>query len=167
MNRREFIAAFGGAAAWPLAAPAQQANRVRRIGVLTWGDETDPEVKRRLSAFTQALADLGWADGHNLLMDLRWHDDDTNRIRAVAQQLVGLKPDIILAMAKIPVDTRYAGIMGVFGTSQKWSFKKMGWGTTGEPVFLHFGHAQPALSRTASALRARPPIGLQRTPLWP
>ena len=69
---------------------------MRRIGVLMPGDENDPVVKPRLSAFTQALADLGWTDGRNVRMDLRWGGDDTNRIRALAQELVGLQPDIIL-----------------------------------------------------------------------
>src|SRR6516162_4345434 len=97
IRRREFIAGLGGAAAWPLAAWAQQGDRVRRIGVLMGGDENDPEPKRRLSAFTQALAGLGWTDGRNVRMDLLWYGDDINRIRAVAQELVGLQPDIILA----------------------------------------------------------------------
>ena len=70
---------------------------MRRIGVLMVGDENDPVWKLRLSAFTQALADLGWADGRNVRMDLRWHGYDTNRIRTFAQELVGLQPDIILA----------------------------------------------------------------------
>jgi putative ABC transport system substrate-binding protein len=97
MKRREFIAGLGGAAAWPLAARAQQGNRVRRIGVLAPGDENDPGVKAYLFAFTQALAGLGWTDGRNVRMDLRWWGDDTNRIRGLAQELVGLQPDIILA----------------------------------------------------------------------
>ena len=80
IRRREFITFLGGAAAWPLAAGAQQGDRVRRIGVLMPGDENDPYVKTNISAFTQALADLGWTDGRNLLMDLRWGGDDTNRI---------------------------------------------------------------------------------------
>jgi len=63
MNRRDFITILGGAAAWPLAARAQQGERVRRIGVLMPYDENDPEGKLRYSAFTQPLADLGWADG--------------------------------------------------------------------------------------------------------
>jgi putative ABC transport system substrate-binding protein len=95
IGRREFVAGLGGAAAWPLAARAQQPERVRRIGVLTASDENDPQYKARLSALTQALANLGWTDGRNLRMDLRWHGDDTNRIRALAQELVGLQPDII------------------------------------------------------------------------
>ena len=97
LRRREFIAGFGGAvASWPLAARAQQGDRVRRIGVLMPLDENDPEGKRRYSAFTQALAGLGWTDGRNLRMDLRWGGDETNRIRALAQALVGLQPDIIV-----------------------------------------------------------------------
>jgi putative ABC transport system substrate-binding protein len=69
--RRSFITLMGGAAAWPLAARAQQGGRVRRIGVLMPFDENDPEGKLRYSAFTQALADLGWADGRNVRIDLR------------------------------------------------------------------------------------------------
>jgi putative ABC transport system substrate-binding protein len=96
MRRREFIALLGGAAAWPLAARAQQGDRVRPIGVLLAGDENDPEWKRNLSAFTQALAALGWTDGRNVRLDLRWAGDDNDRIRALAQELVGFQPDIIL-----------------------------------------------------------------------
>jgi putative tryptophan/tyrosine transport system substrate-binding protein len=96
-GRREFIAGLGSAAALPLAASAQQGDRMRRIGVLMPFDETDPPAKPRLSAFTQALADLGWTDGRNVRRDLRWAGDDINRIRALAQELVGLQPDIILA----------------------------------------------------------------------
>ena len=94
--RRDFIAGLGGAAAWPLAARAQQGDRMRRIGVLMGGDENDPEMKLRYSAFAQALAGLGWTDGRNVRMDLRWYGADINRIRALARELVGLKPDIIL-----------------------------------------------------------------------
>ena len=84
MRRREFITGLGSTAAWPLTARAQQGDRVRRIGVLIAGDENDPRSKPLVSAFDQALADLGWTDGRNLRMDLRWHGDDINRIRALA-----------------------------------------------------------------------------------
>jgi putative ABC transport system substrate-binding protein len=97
MRRRDFIAGLGSAAAWPLAARAQQGDRVRRIGVLMQGNENDPLRKREVSAFTQGLADLGWTDGRNVRMDLRWYGDDANRLRALAQGLVGLRPDILLA----------------------------------------------------------------------
>ena len=98
MKRREFITLLGGAAAsWPLAAHSQQDTRVRRIGVLMPLDENDPERKTFVSAFTQALADLGWTDGRNVRIDLRWGGGgDSNRIRALAQELVGLEPDIIV-----------------------------------------------------------------------
>jgi putative ABC transport system substrate-binding protein len=102
IRRREFIAGLGGAAAWPLAARAQQGGRVRRVGVLMPGDETDPVRKTYVSAFKQALADLGWADGRNVRMDLRWYGDDFNRMRALAQELVSLQPDIIVTNGTPP-----------------------------------------------------------------
>src|SRR5262252_4815483 len=101
MRRREFITLLGGAAAWPLAAQAQQGDRVRRIGVLMPGDENDPVLKAGMSAFTQALANLGWTEGRNLRMDLRWGRGDANRIRALAQELVALQPDIIVTIAHL------------------------------------------------------------------
>src|SRR5215468_7709420 len=93
MQRREFMMLLGGAAAWPIAVRAQ-GERVRRIGVLMPGDENDR--KTYVSALTQALADLGWSDGRNMRMDLRWSGVDINQIRALAQELVGLQSDIIL-----------------------------------------------------------------------
>jgi putative ABC transport system substrate-binding protein len=98
MNRREFITLLGGAAAAvsPLAARAQQGDRVRRIGVLLGRDENDPLAKSEVSSFMQALADLGWTVGRNVRMDLRRYGDDNNRARALAQELVGLQPDIVL-----------------------------------------------------------------------
>ena len=97
MRRRQFIAGLGSAAAWPVLTRAQQGDRVRRIGVLLPYDENDPLAKARISAFTQALANLGWTDGRNVRMDLRWATADTNRIGAFAQELVGSQPNIVLA----------------------------------------------------------------------
>jgi putative ABC transport system substrate-binding protein len=102
IRRREFISLLGGAAAWPIAARAQQGNRVRRIGVLLPYDENDPLAKTYVSALTKALADLRWTDGRNLRMALRSGGGDANRIRALAQELVGLQPDIILTLATPP-----------------------------------------------------------------
>jgi len=94
--RREFVAGLGGAmVAWPLAARAQQ-GRLRCIGWLMPGDENDPVRKTYVSVLTRALADLGWTEARNVRMDLRWYGDDINRIRALAQELVAQKPDIIL-----------------------------------------------------------------------
>jgi putative ABC transport system substrate-binding protein len=98
IRRREFIAGLGGAAAWPLAAQAQQGDRVRRIGVLMPFDENIPAAKTFVSEFSQALSGLGWTDGRNVRMDLRWAGADINRIRTLAQQLVGLQPDIIVTI---------------------------------------------------------------------
>jgi putative ABC transport system substrate-binding protein len=102
MKRREFIAGLGSAAAWPVVARAQQGERVRRISVLMPFDENDPEAKRRVSAFMQALADFGWIDGRSVRMNLRWAGGDTNRVRALAQELVGLQPDILLTIGTLP-----------------------------------------------------------------
>jgi putative ABC transport system substrate-binding protein len=117
IRRRDFITLLGSAAAaWPLAALAQQGDRVRRIGVLMPGDENDPLWKPRLSALTQALANLGWTDGRNVRMDLRWTGDDINRIPALAEELVGLRPDIIVtnttaATAAVQHETRTVPIV--------------------------------------------------------
>jgi len=102
VKRREFITLLSGAAAWPLAARAQQGDRVRRIGWLAPEDENDPWAKSDLSAFTQALAGFGWTEGRNVRMDVRWGGDDINRIRALAQELVGLQPDIIVTQQTPP-----------------------------------------------------------------
>src|SRR6516165_6124615 len=80
MRRREFIAGLGAGAAWPVVARAQRGERVHRIGVLMAGDENDPVIKTRVSAFTQALADLGWTDGRNVRIDLRWASLDASRL---------------------------------------------------------------------------------------
>jgi putative ABC transport system substrate-binding protein len=95
MRRREFITLLGGVAAWRLQR-ALLGDRVGRIGVLRGGDENDSERKTLVSAFTQALAVLGWTDGRNVRIDLRWGGGDGNRIRAVARELVRLQPDIIV-----------------------------------------------------------------------
>ena len=91
------IAALGTAAAWPLAARAQQPERMRRIGVLMNWAADDPQGQARLAAFQQALQQLGWSDGRNVRIDIRWDESDADRARRYAQELVALAPDIILA----------------------------------------------------------------------
>jgi len=102
VRRRTFIAGLGGVAAWPLAVRAQQPERMRRIGVLAVGVENGLAAKLNHSALTQALAGFGWTDGRNVRMDLRFGRGDINRMRALAQELVGLQPDIILAGGGLP-----------------------------------------------------------------
>jgi putative ABC transport system substrate-binding protein len=84
MRRRAFIAGLGSAAAWPLTARAQQAERVRRIGVLMGADESDSLTQASLSAFMQGLSELGWAGGRNVRVDVRWSGDRGDRIRTLA-----------------------------------------------------------------------------------
>jgi putative ABC transport system substrate-binding protein len=98
MKRRDFITLLGGAAAWPLAARAQQAERMRRIGVLVNLLENDPEAVARLTALRKSLQELGWVEGRNLQIDTRWGVDN-DRIRKNAAELIALAPDLILANA--------------------------------------------------------------------
>jgi putative ABC transport system substrate-binding protein len=95
VKRRDFITLIGGAAAWPLAARAQQGERMRRIGVLMYWSADDAEGQARHSAFTQALKQLGWSDGRNLRIDSRWAT--AADIRRHATELVALAPDVLVA----------------------------------------------------------------------
>jgi putative ABC transport system substrate-binding protein len=93
MQRRNFIRLLGGAAvAWPFAARAQQPDRMRRIGVMMGYAEDDPEAQTRLAAFKQGLLTLGWSEGRNLKIDVRWASGDTDRATAFARELVALQP---------------------------------------------------------------------------
>jgi ABC-type uncharacterized transport system substrate-binding protein len=97
MKRRAFITLLGGAAAWPLAAGAQQGERVRRVGVLVPAVADDPEWQARVGAFQQALALLGWTIGRNVRIDTRWGTTGAAEIRRQAAELAALAPDVILA----------------------------------------------------------------------
>jgi putative tryptophan/tyrosine transport system substrate-binding protein len=97
MRRRNFIAGLGSAAAWPVVAGAQQVERVRRIGVLMAAEEDDPLRKSWLSAFIQGLSELGWTDGRNVRIDVRWAGENVDRMRMFAKELVDLKPDVFFA----------------------------------------------------------------------
>ncbi len=97
MKRREFIALLGGAAAWPLAAQAQQPERMRRVGMLLTAAADDPESLARVGAFLQALAQLGWTVGRNLRIESRWGAGNAEVIRKHAVEFAALAPDVILA----------------------------------------------------------------------
>src|SRR5262249_25989351 len=104
MKRREFLLLVGGAAAaWPLVARAQQREPVRHIGVLMGGAENDPENRARLAAFLDGLQRLGWTEGRNVRIDIRWPAASADRNRRHAAELVGLAPDVILASASASV----------------------------------------------------------------
>src|SRR4051812_11821068 len=98
MKRREFITLIGGVAiANPLVARAQQSNQIRRVSVLMAYGESDPEAKALLAEFTQGLSALGWTDGRNLRLDVRWAPGNPDAMGTYAKELVALKPDVILA----------------------------------------------------------------------
>jgi putative ABC transport system substrate-binding protein len=96
-RRRQFITLLGGAAAWPLSARAQQSGQVRRVGVLVGYAESDLMAQHRISAFQRGLQELGWREGHNIRLDVRFAAADPDRMRAYATELVGMLPDVILA----------------------------------------------------------------------
>ena len=104
MRRRDFIAAFAGAAAtWPLAARAQQPERVRRMGVLMPYAASDPQVQARIKALLQGLQQLGWSDGSNIKIDYRWSAGNEDDTRKYAAELVALAPDVIFASSSASV----------------------------------------------------------------
>jgi putative tryptophan/tyrosine transport system substrate-binding protein len=101
MRRRDFIGSIGGAVVWPIAARAQQPERVRRIGVLANLPEGDPESLLNVAAFAQGLASLGWTVGRNVQIDYWWGEGDADRVRRNAAELVALAPDVILAHGSV------------------------------------------------------------------
>ena len=109
MKRRDFIAGLGSAAAWPLAvwprmAWAQQANKLPRVAVLNSAAETDPEAQAWVKAFVQGSAALGWSDGVNVRIDVRWAGGEAKQIEKLAKELVELHPDVVLAISTPSVD---------------------------------------------------------------
>jgi putative ABC transport system substrate-binding protein len=146
MRRREFITLLGGAAAaWPLAARAQQAERMRRVGVLMHLGENHAEGQARVAAFQQGLQQLGWIDGRNVRLDVRWGAGDAERYRRFAAELVALRPDVILASASSSVAalqkaTRtvpivFAGVIDPVGAGFVESMARPGGNTTGFVAF--------------------------------
>jgi ABC-type uncharacterized transport system substrate-binding protein len=103
MQRREFIALVGGAAVWPLVARAQQSEQMRRIDVLMNRRADDPQGQARVAAFQQALQQLGWSDGRNVRIDIRWGEDVVDRERKYAVVLVALAPEVIFASGTLSV----------------------------------------------------------------
>src|SRR5205807_10543362 len=98
MRRRDFIAGIAGtAAAWPLAARAQQPEQMRRVGILISPPENDLEAQTRVSILRRGLGELGWTEGRNVHMDFRWAGGDAERARTYAVELVRLMPDVIIA----------------------------------------------------------------------
>src|SRR6516162_4896906 len=146
MKRREFITLLGGAATmWPLAARAQQAQRMRRIGVLMGLAATDAEGQARLAAFLQGLQEFGWAIGRNVIIDIRWSTGNNTDFRKYAMELVALGPEVILAyssdvMAPLLQVTRtvpiiFAGVADPVGAGYVDSLARPGGNITGFTIF--------------------------------
>ena len=105
MRRREFITLIGGtAAAWPLAARGQQSERIRLIGIILPIGKDDPDYQPWISAFRQGLQELGWIEGRNVRLDIRWATENPAEIRKQAAELAALAPDVILAAGTATVE---------------------------------------------------------------
>jgi hypothetical protein len=104
IRRREFITALGSAATWPLAARAQQPGRMRLVAVLMGYAENDPAVQSEVATFRGALAKLGWTEGSNLRIELRWGAGNADKVRTFAKELVDLRPDVILGQTTVGTD---------------------------------------------------------------
>ena len=140
-TRREFIAALGGAVGWPLAARAQQPQRMRRIGVLANLAADDPESAARVAGFAQGLGELGWTIGRNVQVDYRWAAGDPERFRRHAEELVALAPDVIVAhgrqavrpvmQANRTVPIVFVGMVDPVGTGIVESLARPGGNVTG------------------------------------
>jgi putative tryptophan/tyrosine transport system substrate-binding protein len=145
MKRRDFISLVGSAVAWPLVARAQQPERMRRIGVLLNFPTEDVEGRARLAAFLQGLKQLGWTDGHNVQIDVRWSGGDADRLRKDAAELVALAPDVILtggawAVATLQQATRtipivFASVIDPVGAGFVETLARPGGNITGFTVF--------------------------------
>ena len=145
MLRRQFITLLGSAAAWSLAARAQQPTGMRRIGVLMNLRAAAPEGQARVAALTQALQKLGWSEGENVRIDIRWAGDDIERFRKYSEELAGLNPDVILASTSLAVAalqriTRnvpivFANVVDPVGAGYVTSLARPGGNTTGFTAF--------------------------------
>ena len=146
VRRREFITLLGGAAAaWPLAARAQQGERMRRIGVLLSTGEGNPQRQAQLAALVQRLTELGWADGRNARLDVRWTAGSVDAARKYAAELVALAPDIIVTdtsfdVAAVQQATRtvpivFGGVIDPVGAGLVDSLARPGGNTTGFTAF--------------------------------
>src|SRR6516164_9130150 len=103
MKRLDFISLLGGATAWPLAARAQQAERIRRIGALMNVAADDPDAPARVGALSQGLAELGWTIGRNVRIDYRWYAGNAETARKYAAELLAMMPDVVLASGTLGV----------------------------------------------------------------
>src|SRR6516225_5823241 len=145
IRRRKFLATVGGAAAWPLAARAQQPDRMRRIGVLLSTREGDPQRRAQLAALVHRLTELGWADGRNARLDVRWTAGSVDAARKYAAELVALAPDIIVTdtsfdVAAVQQATRtvpivFGGVIDPVGAALVDSLARPGGNTTGFTAF--------------------------------
>jgi putative ABC transport system substrate-binding protein len=179
MRRREFITLFGTAAAWPLAARAQQIEQVRRIGVLMNVAAADAEGQAQVAALMQALQQLGWSEGRNVQFDVHWGENDAERDRRYATELVAFAPDAILASGTLSVAALrrvthttpivFAGVSDPVGAGFVDTLARPGGNVTGFMIFEYslsgkwlelLKEIAPRLTRAAFLRDAANPAGI-------
>ena len=179
IRRREFIVSLSSMAAWPMAARAQQTDRMRRIGLLMNRAADNPEGQDRIAAFHQGLQELGWRVGRNVRIDTRWGEDDADRERKYAAELVALAPDIILASGTLSVAALqqvnrtlpivFAGVTDPVGAGFVHSLARPGGNATGFMIYEYSLSAKwlellkqiaPSVTRVAVIRNSDNPAGL-------
>jgi putative ABC transport system substrate-binding protein len=138
-RRREFIALLGGTAAWPFATAAQQRDRMRRVGVLMNMSEDDPDAKPRFVAFQQGLEKLGWSEGYNIHLDVRFAvPANEQQVQMLVKELLALSPDVVMVVSTGPTaaSNERAEIFRLFSSS---------WGTRSEQASLPTWHGRAAI----------------------
>jgi putative ABC transport system substrate-binding protein len=145
LKRRKFISLLGGAAAWPVAVRAQQSERMRRLGILMVGAESDPQYQADVAVFREGLQKLGWVDGQNIRIEVRWAGFDAETMRRYAKELIALQPDLILSndtptTATLLQQTRsvpivFATVADPVGSGFVASFARPGGNATGFAVY--------------------------------
>ena len=179
IQRREFVVSLSSMAAWSLAARAQQADRMRRIGLLMNRAADNPEGQDRIAAFHQGLQELGWSVGRNVRIDTRWGEDDADRERKSAMELVALAPDIILASGTLSVAALqqvsrtlpivFAGVTDPVGAGFVASLARPGGNATGFMIYEYSLSAKwlellkqiaPSVTRVAVIRNSDNPAGL-------
>ena len=179
IQRREFIVSLSSVAAWPMAARAQQPDRMRRIGLLMNRTADNPEGQDRIAAFHQGLQELGWSVGRNVRIDTRWGGDDAERERKYATELVALTPDVILASGTLSVTSLqqvsralpivFAGVTDPIGAGFVNSLARPGGNATGFMIYEYSLSAKwlellkqiaPAVTRVAVIRNSDNPAGM-------
>jgi hypothetical protein len=161
VNRREFIAALGSAAAWPVVARGQQSRQVRRVGVVMSGAENDSEQAKQTSAFREGMRKLGWLEGKNLVLEFRWQAGGPERAQAAISELINLPVDVILVgtiQAFLALRRSSSNIPAVFVTRDELDLKQRLWSLPGARTKNGYAHSIPLSDMAIEVINEAPDL---------